>query len=370
MAYLIDSKFDEIPAHPEVSEETHLTVIDQMLARERIDLKQSRARLAKARAIEKAYRTKLGRILKGSAYKKFRDFMAKEQAAMDKLMFPPKGPQMSEKEKKRLEEERNKKAWNYLKSIGADPGKLRALNLETEKSMAKLMKVAGPTRRGKPVQVLLPSEVPAAIRTGKTNPWTIETPGYDWGGWWYKGWVRGFAFIPTVFLNRHAGYIGNSNYLKDSSASDWDDACVDFETSIGMWYKMPSAGIIEVYVEAQPSWNQHYCSLYNEWGWSDSAVYQYHYITLQVGSGSRAHSRASYWWENGYASGHWDNRYLTNGATYWFHLYSTGAYAKGAWVFPSIGVLTHHFCFANDVSVYSEMDFRWFIKRVFLRSTG
>lgn len=369
MKYQIDSQF-EIPHNPEVDDKTRLDLIESGYAEVKTQARNLGKSVARITAISEEYHDKLQKLMTTQNYRRFREFMAKEKESIAELLFPRREPRISDQELISLREERNERAQNYLNKLDVELERLKALNKEAQHRMARIMRPVTPKRNGKPVQILFPSEVPKQIRQEKTNPWKMIMPPYQGWAWWYFGFTKGFSFTPTLFLNSKAGFIGNSNYLHDSDAGDLDKAIIKYETQIGMWYKMPSAGIIEVYIKAQPSWNEHYCTLYDEWGWSSSRVTQRNYISLQVGTGGRKFAQSSDWWEHGYTKGSWVRHYLKNGKDYWFHLFSTDAYAKGTWQWVKVGTRNYNHANANDVEVYSKVDFRWFINKVYLRSTG
>jgi len=355
-----------IPPKPEVPDTMRLAILGELQMDKRRELAALSKKFSKVEAIEKNHKTSLERLLARPGYPTFRKSIASLHEKVIDQVFPADRA-VSDKEMAKLLVDRNKKAIEYLGRNSVDVKKLHDLNKKTRQSISRIARPPIDMYKRKPVHILKSNQVPESIRTGRTNPWTIKTPPYDGWSWSYNGYVAGFSFSPTLYLDHAAGFVGNINYLKNSSAGDFDYGYVTYDTQVSMWYKMPSAGILEVYVEAEPTLNQHYCSLYDEWGWSDSSVYQRNYITLQVNGGTKRTSWSSYWYEHGYTDGHWNNSYLQNTKPYWYHLYSTGAYAKDAWVLVKIGTRNWNDCFANDVSTYSEVDFRWFLKRVFIR---
>src|SRR3990172_7989150 len=136
---------------------------------------------------------------------------------------------------------------------------------------------------------------------------------------------------------------------------------------------MPSTGLVEVWIEGQSAASHHHLSLYDEFGWSDSFAYQRNYLTLQTSDGvpdEQKTSQMSWFSETGYSDGYWDTHYLSDGATYWAHLFSGVSYPSGSWVYIQVGTRTLNNCFANDVSVYSTIHFRWFIRSIWVESTG
>ena len=108
-------------------------------------------------------------------------------------------------------------------------------------------------------------------------------------------------------------------------------------------------------------------------GWSSSRVDQNDYLTLKADgptSDEWRKSRMSWFTEVGYTDGYWDNHYLTDGGTYWAHLFTDTAFSAGSWVWVQVGTWTNQYTFANDVSVTSEASFKWYINSVWVESTG
>ena len=258
--------------------------------RRRAELATIRKTVKKVQEIKKNQSVKIARVIPHNKYTALRKYMATQHTTFSDKIFPA-GQQISDVQTKRHHKTRNTNVLNYLRQQRVNVDKLKKLNKETTQTMAQIMKRPPPRRNRKIIRILRANEIPDGIRRGRPNPWTIKIPPYDGGYWRYYGWVDGFLFIPTLYLNHASGFIGNINYLKDSSAGDSDWARVDYYTQLALWYKMPSAGILEVWVEGQPTECQHYCSLYDEWGWSNSSVYQYNYITLQVNNGSKRLSK-------------------------------------------------------------------------------
>lgn len=348
------------------------TPLIAILAAEKATQKAELAKLSKYVArkdtVRASYDTRRKRAIADDKFAQLRKYMAKQNSRATDAVFPSERLP-SDKQMQALREERNGAALTWLKRNRIELDKMRQAVGDSEKAMAGLMKRPVPKYKGKPIRILRADDVPDAIRQVRTNPWTVRTPPFDGWAWHFHGWRDGFSFAPTLYLDHAGGFMGNRNYLYDSSASNWDDAYISYHTQLGFWYRMPQTGILEVYVQLQPTEAQHYCSLYDEWGWSGSSVFQYNYVTLQVNNGAPRYSQSSHWWESGYTDGYWNNRYLVIDppTSYWHHLYSMESYAKDAWVFVKIGSLSTNSTYANDVSTYSEIDFRWFAKTVQLR---
>ena len=88
----------------------------------------------------------------------------------------------------------------------------------------------------------------------------------------------------TLYLDAAIGLIGNINHIQDTDASDNDIGYMKYASNLYFWYQMPTAGLLEVWIEAQCRGLHHRVSLFDEWGWSDSSVNQHNYLTLNASS--------------------------------------------------------------------------------------
>lgn len=362
----------EVASHTEVPFEARHAVIEQMKASEQADIKQTGEQASTAIQIRQEHREQIQKIMGADKYEQLRAYIAEQKQNQAKSMLPPHGPDMSIEELAKLDEKRKKEALTYIRELGVNVNQLKALGEQTRKRLADLVPPA-PTEQGKPVILVLPDDVPSDIRAGKANPWTIVHPPYPGWAWSYNGWLSGFSFSPALFLNQTTGLVGNSDYLSDSDASDADVGYIEYLASVGFWYQMPSTGLVEVWIEGQSGSSHHHLSLWDEWGWSDSSTYQRNYLTLKATGSSTSElrrSQMSWFYETGYTDGYWDNHYLTDGNIYWAHLFSDISFAAGSWVYVEVGMRNWNYCYANDVEVYSDVNFKWFIKSVWVESTG
>jgi hypothetical protein len=366
MSFKVDSGFsyENQPGMPDAEVLALLQRVEREKATRAAALGKS---VSSLRDLEVRYRTAFNAVVSLEKQAAMHEFVEEEKKRFDSRMFAGVEKPLSNSDIARALADRSAKTLQFMQRHGIDAGALGKVQADFRKAFAHVFKPEVPVRDGRPIRVMLPGEIPAAVREGKLNPWAERRAPCDSSAWWYNGWLDGFGFTPTLHLNGAAGYIGNGSYLHDGDAGDFDWACVDFETRVGWWYQMPAAGMLEVWVELQPAECLHQLSLYNEWGWSDSYVSQYSYATFRVSGGTSGSSTASYHWWDGYTSGYWALRHLSPGSSYWFHFFSKEAYAKNAWVIPEVGMLNHHYTYANDVSVYSNMDFRYHVKKMYVR---
>ncbi|MDM7993458.1 MAG: hypothetical protein QUS11_09105 [Candidatus Fermentibacter sp.] len=366
MEFKSDSRFS-IENQPDIPDQDAFRVlkaVESERAKRVVALEKSVARM---RDIQAKYRAALDSVMSREKQAGLRAFMAAEKKSFDEKMFTGAEKRLTNDGIERLLAERVAKTAQFMKRSGIDATVLGKVKKDFRKAFDRAFKPEVPVYEGRPARVMLPGEIPQAVREGKLNPWVEKVaPSSTWA-WWYDGFTDGFSFDPTVYADSAAAFVGNISYLHDNDAGDFDTANVDFESRVGWWYKMPSAGILEVYVQMQPSECLHYLSLHDEFGISDSFSSQYDYATFRVRGGSYRTSSSSWNRWDGFRSGSWSFRHLTPGSSYWFHFFSAEAYAKDAWVLPEAGTMSRHRTFANDVSVYSKMDFRFFIQRMYVR---
>ena len=368
----LHSSQSQVGLHSEVPLETYQAVLEHLISAEQADVRRVGKVTRKIKLIEQKYKEEVRDLMGANKYKQLRAYVAEVKQAQAERLLPPRGPDMSVEELAGLHAQRREASQKFLNKLGVSAIDLAKLTKSYRRQLERLVPPP-PTLKGKPVQLVLPADVPPAIRAKKTNPWTRVTPPYAGWAWNYNGWVAGFGFTPTLYLDSAAGLVGNSNDLTDSDASDLDVGSVEYNANVGFWYRMPSTGLVEVWIEGQSAASHHHLSLYDEFGWSDSSVYQRNYLTLQTSDGvadEQKVSQMSWFWRTGYSDGNWDNHYLSDGATYWAHLFSGVSYPSGSWVYIQVGTRTLNNCLANDIEVYSTIHFRWFIRSIWVESTG
>jgi len=216
-------------------------------------------------------------------------------------------------------------------------------------------------------------DVPSDIREGKANPWTVVRPPFpDWS-WYYTGWHNGFGFSPTLFLDSNSGNVGNDNFLFDTDASDFDHAQIEYNASIAFWYQMPANGRLDVYIEAESQEALHQLTLVDEWGVSDAFSWQENYLAVKVdGLANDPWQKALTSWfkYDGDSEGHWANTYIPHGTIWWAHLVTQNWFPKDSWVHVTAGTTSWHRATTNDMQIWSNPRFNWFIKSVWVEPIG
>jgi hypothetical protein len=363
-----------IPYQPQVPLEKQRAITEELVSTQLSEVRRTGEEAKKVSLINQEYRDQLVNLLGGDNYQKLRAFVKDQKRFKADLFFPPRGPEMSKAEVDQFRREQREKSGGILRELGVEVLTLQSL---AKQAADRLQELTPPPmfRDGRRVMIQLLSEVPVEFLAHTHNPWIIVGPPYGWS-WWYDGSTNGVNFIPTLHLDAGIGLIGNVSALRDSNASDNDYAHIKFSTAVSFWYQMPTTGLIEVWIEAIEMSCHHNLTLIDEFGWSDSSVNQHNYVTLKASVGGSAselqRAEMSWFTESGHTEGFWDHRNLSDGATYWVNLVSDPSVIlpAGSWVLVEVGTLNFHSCLANDVEIYSTMDFSWVIKSVIIRSTG
>jgi hypothetical protein len=361
-----------VPDQPEVPLEVRRAVLEHLLVARQEDLARVGEHAAAVDAIRDDHRSRLAKAVGARNLQSLRRGVEADEAARRERIRPPAGPEMDLQEAEKLQKERASQSAALLRDLKVGAKTLRSENERTRRLLEELLPKP-PMRDGEPVILIRTEDVPEAIREGTANPWTSFAPPYAGWAWNYYWWADGFGWSGTPFVNPGAGFSGTTNSLSNGNAGDFDYGWGEFNASVGFWYRMPAAGLVEAWIQGQSAAAHHHVSLYDEWGWSDSFAYQYDYLTLKATGATPsglATSQMSWFFESGHTDGHWDKHYLCNACTYWAHLYSDIAFPAGTWVYVEVGTRTTNSCFANDVSVYSTADFRWFYPKVWVESTG
>jgi hypothetical protein len=369
----------EVPSSRGVPDEEREKVTAQIEEHVQEDVRAGRKTAEQVERIGEGHRDRLRDRVGKETYDKLRADMNEVKAEERRRLQPPAGPDMGPEGQEQLKRWRLNHGEAILRRMRVDPRALREESMVTRDKLADVLpqpkKSEGaqllggeePPHELAGAQILAAGAEPAAAAFSSIGP---PYPGWAWNNYWY---TDGFSWTGSLVLDSAAGLAGSVNNLRDSSASDFDYGWGEYNSSVGFWYRMPTAGLVEVWVKGQCAAAHHHLSLYDEWGWSDSWVYQYDYLTLKTSGASTSSlitQQMSWFYEDGYTSGYWDRHYLTAGGVYWAHLYSDVSYPAGTWVYVQVGNRTTNSAFANDVSVYSTADFRWFLPQVMVRSTG
>lgn len=315
------------------------------------------------------YRLRLRERLGERKYVGLRDYMSEMRRAHAERRSPRAGDSSALAAQRTL---RRAESLAALEGLDIRAAELKRLAARAHRRIARLMTRAEPSDVDVG-RLVLPHDVPAAIRTHKANPWTIVTAPYAAQGRAREGWTNGVTFSRTVRTDKDTGIVGSTSLLADPDASDFDAGAISYYTRLGFWYQMPAAGLVEVWIEAQSAYASHYVDLKDEFGWSDATVRQRSYLTLQTVVADKADTlkriQVSSFEKEHETDGTWEVYPIAEASTHWAHFMSSAAYKAGTWVWVRVGTENYDFILVNDAEVHSEMDFRWLFKTVLVEAS-
>jgi hypothetical protein len=151
-------------------------------------------------------------------------------------------------------------------------------------------------------------------------------------------------------------------------AADRDAASVTAEAQVAFGFEAPTAGFVEVLIDAQNIVGTHDLSMVDEWYWSEAWTNQYNYLMMNVihpnvSEPSLALMSYNYVGFDGEDSTH-HYEYLTRGQHYFAQLFSAGPVPGGQSVVVTVGTRNFDISHANDVELHSKTNFQWFINSV------
>lgn len=174
-----------------------------------------------------------------------------------------------------------------------------------------------------------------------------------------------------LFLSPPAGLVGNEATMDCDDGGDWNVASATAESQIAVPFVPPTAGIVEVLVDAQSSMAKHDIDIEDEFGFSDAWTYQNNYLMMNVLHPNVAEpslslmSNAGVKTDGDDASTHQET--LIRGQHYFAHLFSAGPVPAGQTVVVTVGTRSFDIAQANDMNVHSKSNFQWFINSVEVR---
>lgn len=344
------------------------SVIQELTGSARNRLEEMGRQFNEIRSIEEAHRYQLRKLLGDEGYDELRSLSRRRS---ERPRPPGKQPE-SHSEILARRAERLARVRALLSELKVSPEKLRAVNRDSRTKVAGTIPPP-PSRDGHLVTLHRPYDIPSEIRDGKANPWTVMRPPFaDWS-WYYTGWHNAFGFAPTLFLNSDNGNVGNDNFLFDTDASDFDHAQIEYNASIGFWYQMPANGRLDIWIEADSQEALHQLSLVDEWGVSDAFSWQENYLAVKVdGLANDPWQKAltSWYKYDGDNEGHWANTYIPHGTISWAHLVTQNWFPKDSWVHVTAGTTSWHRATTNDMQIWSNLRFNWFIRSVWVEPIG
>jgi hypothetical protein len=216
----------------------------------------------------------------------------------------------------------------------------------------------------------MPSDDAAEEPRPTSNPWKWYLPPYE-GQWSNILWFSGTAGSRWKDVNAWttSGEIRLLSIQELFGAGDADASHIEAMTEIGFWFKMPAAGLVEVWAYLQDINTDYTGQLWDESGCSEADVQQLARIYIWT-SNSVERYITHVDFKRGEQEGAWADYYTSPGSINPKHFFSNQAYAAGEWVYVAIGLQDSNYFWLNDMACKSVMVSQWFVKATAVRSTG
>lgn len=338
------------------------------------------ARSRKAAELADRSEGRLRRVLGKTAYAELRELMRRERLALRDLLQPPGGLEVAFD---RADGARRRKADAFLRRAKVDRAKLAGIAADYQEGAADLL--ADPAKhvtKGYHLESNLEAWLELSHFHVHPLPWGVLDP--DAGGFEvHRPPFFGFNFgFDQIALNNFAvdwaltlapalGDVGVSVSMDtQGDETDWDLAQGDAFAVVAVGFTPPRAGLVEVLLDVQCVQADHRLRTGNCWGWSDSTTSQVSFLVLDV-----LHPNVS---EPSYAAMSsfavrtdddeaYHHEYLTRGQHYFARLFSAGPVPAGQSVVVCAGTRSLDKSFADDMSIHSTSDFRWFVSSLEVR---
>ena len=352
-------------------------------ARERRTRPASDGRRRKAEDLAEKASARLQRLLGKRDWASLRELMRREQLVVRDLLQPPSGLRQSHA---KAHDARMRKADAFLRSRRVKRTDLTRISREYHKALDDLLvdrdrRVA----RGASVEANLGKWLSLSSFHAHPLPWglgdLVLEPGDD--GWeLFRPPFFGFnfGFVPvhnsnfTVdrihTLNPSIADVGITVMMNTHETDDFDFASVDAFSNIAFGYVAPTTGLVEVLIDAQCVEGTHHLRTGDQWGWSDSRTGQTNFLMLDVlhpNVAEPSFAEMSSFVVDTDDDGTHHRESLVRGQHYYAHLFSAGPVPAGQHVVVCAGTRSFDKSGANDVSIRSTSDFRWFISSVEVR---
>ena len=306
--------------------------------------------------------------------------MDRERLALRDALQPPKGLRTTFG---RANAVRRRRADAFLRSAGVDRRKLAAIATDYHAGLDDLLvDPAKHVTRGHHLESNLDRWLKLSPLHRFPLPWGSYEP--DPGGWEvfrppFFGFnfrfeplaLNNFAVDWSLTLNPSLGDVGLT-ILMDTQGdeTDWDIAQGIGFSVIAVGFVPPRPGLVEVLIDAQCALCDHRLRTRDCWGWSDSSTSQVNFLVLDVLHPNVA--EPSYAAMSTFSVRTDDDHdiheeHLSRGQHYYAQLFSAGPVPAGQTVIVCAGTRSLDKSYANDVSIHSTSDFRWFINSLEVR---
>lgn len=319
--------------------------------------------------LNRAYQTKLHKLIGRKNLERYLKFCQNQRETMKTAVSKQKPTFSGEQELQAVCRRAKAKSRRFLQDIRFDMTRASQMRNAHKQRLSQVIE----RHRGKPDDsnyLVLPKNVPENIY----NPWAVYSPPYAGWAWMNSWWRTDEPDNPhfEIYLDVVTGSIGSKVHINVHGADDNDNCAALQKTGLNFWYQIPVTGLLEVWVKIQAIDTDYTGRFTDEWGWSDATCDQDSSIFLQVKSPAISAPRYSTVldYRRTGTTAQWVNSVAAAGNERWAHLFSTESYAAGTWLLVEVGTQENNYFYSNDVTVRSTIKMHWFLKNVFIRSSG
>jgi len=347
--------------------------------------KANESRGQKADELMEDLRRQLHDLLGAKKLAELREAMKHERLRFRDLWQPPAGLDLDYRKENKA---RKRRLDALVRKLGTSPDKLMKIGRESEERLREILTAAdGKVAPGYNLPKNLDKWTNLSPLHKFPLPWGTLAPDDDPSDphrWFlfrppFFGFL--FRFVPQasdnfradrlLFLDPSSGLVGNEATMDCGDAGDFDYASATAEAQIAFGFEAPTAGLVEVLIDAQSTIGTHDLRMEDEWGWSESWTNQNNYLMMNVLHPNVPEPSLSLM-SNFYAEFDGDDstqhrENLTRGQHYFAQLFSAGPVPGGQSVVVTVGTRTFDISRANDVEVHSKSNFQWFINSVEVR---
>jgi hypothetical protein len=324
-------------------------------------------------------------LLGDGKYAALRDAMSRERLAYRELWQPPVKPDRDDRKENAA---RKRRVDAVLRRLGGDAEDLRALGRKFDEQTRALVvggpgkavsgySMSGNLKRWQKLSPLNTHAIPwgdVVIVEDPNDPhrWFCFTPPFFGFNFQFaSSCTAGYLADRIHVVDPPAGLIGYEATLKSHDAGEYEFGALGVLSAIGFGFQAPTAGLVEVLVDAQCAVGHHHVRMNDEWGWSNSTTWQQNSLTIDVLHPNTPEGtialmsdfRADFNGDDQTI----DRDYLVPGQHYFVQGLSSGSIAGGTFVVIQIGTFGADTSKLNDVGVSSLSHFRWFISSVQVR---
>lgn len=203
------------------------------------------------------------------------------------------------------------------------------------------------------------------------NPWTWYTAPYahQWASIQFSAGSAG-----SIWRSANAwastGEVNLASWIELFGAGDSDWSKADAMCEVGFWFRMPAAGILEVWAWFQDINTDYSVYLEDESGCSDAYVHQLSRLYLWTAGSTERYLTVLDKKRGEEDEGSWSDSLTKPGAIQAKLFHSQKTYAAGEWVYGAVGVRDFNLFQVDDMSCRSRMYSQYFLKQLAVRSTG